>query len=165
MQENTRDKIAVGVLVLLGLTASFCGGAAIVKSQVITETVNVPYEVEVIRKVETIVEVIKEVEVEVVKPAVEFSSVEELRAWLAEDKTNRIWLLSGKRPEDGVFVDPEYDCDNYAEDLMRSALKDGYLISQDLDGGHIRNFTYIGNDIWVIEPQDDGVSLYSWSRD
>jgi len=159
------NRILVGTLVLLALGAAFCSGAAIEQAQVITETVNVPYEVEVAREVEVIREVEVEKIVEVAKPLIEFSSVEELEVWLKQDRTSYIQLISGRFPEDGVYVDPDYDCDDYAEDLMLAALKDGYLISQDLDGDHVRNFTYIGNEIWLIEPQDDEITLYKWTRD
>lgn len=155
------NRVLVGVVILLALAAAFSFGAATVKP----EPRYVPYEVEVVREVKTIVEVIREVEVEKPIQWREFSSVEELEVWLAEDNTDAIYLVSGRYPGDGVFIDPDYDCDNYAEDLMLSALRDGYLIPQDLDGAHVRNFTYIGNEIWIIEPQSDGVLLYKYSRD
>ena len=157
-------KFIVGIIVIFSLASAYCFGAATVKPVVITKYQ--PYPVEVIREVEVVKEVVREVGVE--KPITyrEFSSPEELKEWLAKDNTDTtLHLISGRYVGEPIQIDLDYDCDDYAEDLMLSALEEGYLISQDLDGGHVRNFTYIGNDVWIIEPQDDEVWLYKWSRD
>ena len=156
-------KLTVGIIVILSLASTFCLGAATVKPVVITKYQ--PYPVEVIREVEVVREVVREVEVEKSLDYEEFSSLEELREWLAEDNTNAIHLVSGRYPGEPLQIDPDYDCDDYADDLMFNALNDDRFMSQDLDGAHVRNFTYIGNDIWIIEPQDDEIWLYKYRRD
>jgi len=95
----------------------------------------------------------------------EFSSVEELEAWLTENNPVTVHLICGRYPEDGSWIDPDYDCDDYARDLMLKGFEDDYLIPEELADGHVRNFTYIGNEIWIIEPQNNEVWLYKWRRD
>lgn len=88
---------------------------------------------------------------------VHFGSLGELEDWLAEDDTNT-------NPEH--LTQGELDCDDYALTLQKHALEDGYLISVHLfdtvgDGlfNHMANIAVIGNDIYRIEPQTDGVTL------
>jgi len=119
------------------------------------------------------VEIIKEVpvivEVEKKSPQKfgEFEDLAELKGWLKENSLP-IVLIAGK---DGTvdFLNPkstgQYDCDDYAEDLQRKALEQGFLMSQQLilngkifgvkvseiTGPHMGNLTVIGNDIYYIE--------------
>lgn len=97
----------------------------------------------------------------------EFEDLTELKGWL-EENTLPIVLIAGK---DGK-VDfrnskstSQYDCDDYAEDLQRKALEQGFLMSQHLllkgkifgvkvtkiTEPHMGNLTVIGNDIYYIE--------------
>ena len=93
----------------------------------------------------------------------EFTSLEELKSWLAEDDTNEcVHLVAG---EDGVCpLDVKYDCDDYALQLQRQAARDGFLMSvtiiEERGKPHMINLACIGNDICYIEPQTDEVWFY-----
>ena len=78
----------------------------------------------------------------------QFTSVEELEAWLA-----------GNDIDKREYFEFTYDCDDFAQDLMIAALKDGYLVSTELWSCHMLNSTIIGNDIYTIEPMTDGVQF------
>jgi len=103
-------------------------------------------------------EVVKEVIVEKPIELCEFSSVAELRAWLAEDDTDgHVYLVAG---EDGVCRQSDkYDCDDYALQLQSRAAKSGFLMSVTIiekqGRTHMINLACIGNDIYYIEPQED----------
>jgi len=94
----------------------------------------------------------------------EFTSLEELKSWLAEDDTDEcVHLVVG---EDGVSrLDVEYDCDDYALRLQRQAARSGFLMSvtiiEEQGKPHMINLACIGNDIYYIEPQTDEVRFYS----
>jgi len=109
-------------------------------------------------------EVIKEVIVEKPIELREFTSLEELRAWLAEDDTDEyVYLWAGK---DGICrLSDKYDCDDYALQLQRRAAKSGFLISTTIiekrGRPHMINLACIGNDIYYIEPQTDQVWFHS----
>lgn len=77
----------------------------------------------------------------------EFSSVDELKAWLAQDATDETLYIFGN----GCLAN--YDCDDYAVALMRNALLDGYLVSLQIEDHHMTNSTIIGNEIYFIDPQ------------
>jgi len=86
----------------------------------------------------------------------EFSSLEELKTWLAaDDSDSTLYYFEGYID----FTKP-YDCDDYAVALMRNALKNGYLISTQIDGDHMLNSTIIGNNVYFIEPSTDKVWLW-----
>jgi hypothetical protein len=78
----------------------------------------------------------------------QFTSVEELKAWLASNDIN-----------EREYTTDTYDCDDFARDLMIAALEDGYLVSTELWSCHMLNSTIIGNDIYTIEPMTDGVQF------
>ena len=78
----------------------------------------------------------------------QFTSLEELKAWLA-----------GNDIDKREYIEFTYDCDDFAQDLMIAALEDGYLISTELWSCHMLNSTIIGNDIYTIEPMTDGVQF------
>jgi outer membrane murein-binding lipoprotein Lpp len=78
----------------------------------------------------------------------QFTSVEELKAWLASNDIN-----------EREYIPDTYDCDNFAQDLMKAALADGYLVSTELWSCHMLNSTIIGNNIYTIEPMTDGVQF------
>jgi hypothetical protein len=86
----------------------------------------------------------------------EFGSVDELKAWLAEDDTDSTIYLFGA----GSIS--SYDCDDYATALVYNALADGYLVSLQIEGNHMLNSTVIGNSIYYIEPQTDEVWLWGY---
>ena len=94
----------------------------------------------------------------------EFASLEELKAWLAEDDTDEcVHLVVG---EDGVsrLLDVKYDCDDYAIRLQRQAARSGFLMSvaiiEEQGKPHMINLACISNDIYYIEPQTDEVWFY-----
>ncbi|MBA7715405.1 hypothetical protein ES703_124448 [subsurface metagenome] len=76
----------------------------------------------------------------------EFGSVEELEQWLADDPiSERKWVYD------------LYDCDDFAIDLVLSALSDLYWIGLGVTDTHMFCFTIIGNDIYKIEATSDRV--------
>ena len=109
------------------------------------------------------IEVIKEAAVDKPIELREFTSLEELERWLAEDDTDEyIHLVAG---EDGVCRQSDkYDCDDYAFQLQRRAANSGFLMSVTIiekqGEPHMINLTCIGNDIYYIEPQSDEVWFY-----
>jgi hypothetical protein len=86
----------------------------------------------------------------------EFTSVDELKAWLAQDDTDSTLYIYGS----GLIA--EYDCDDYALALVRNALAAGYAVSLQIEGDHMLNSTIIGNEIYFIEPQTDEVWLWGY---
>jgi len=87
---------------------------------------------------------------------VHFSTLRDLRIWLANDDTdsNPEHLTQGEEP----------DCDDYALTLQKHALQDGYIVSLRFvdtkgDGSldHAMNTAVIGNYVYSIEPQTDYV--------
>jgi hypothetical protein len=87
----------------------------------------------------------------------EFSSLEELQVWLEKDDTNYAHFIC-----DPICIrDLSYDCDDYAEDLQKVALEDGFLVSVqiDVDGAHAFNSVFIGDSVYFIEPQSDTVQF------
>lgn len=127
------------------------------------EIIPIEVPVEIIKEVPVIVEVEKKSP----REFREFEDLTELKGWF-EENTLPIVLIAGK---DGS-VDfhnskstSQYDCDDYAEDLQRKALEQGFLMSQQLilngkifgvkvskiTGPHMGNLTVIGNDIYYIE--------------
>ena len=86
-------------------------------------------------------------------PLRDFASLGDLKAWLAQDKTDEI------PPHETTF-----DCDDYARTLQRHALQEGYLINCEYlflkEGAHVVNTAVIGNCCYWIEPQTDKTQLY-----
>jgi hypothetical protein len=87
---------------------------------------------------------------------VHFSTLWELRTWLAQDDTDT-------NPEH--LTPGDLDCDDYALTLQKHALQDGYIVSarlvdSDEDGllDHAMNTAVIGNKVYSIEPQTDAVT-------
>ena len=97
-----------------------------------------------------------------------FENYEELQSW-CDNNTLPIILIANA---DGVIdlVNPGkswYDCEDYAEELMRRAARDGYLLPMcpvmngrvflthvsDYYEPHVGNWTRIGNEAYYIEPQ------------
>jgi hypothetical protein len=86
----------------------------------------------------------------------EFESLDELKAWLAEDDSNTTLYIFGS----GCIAN--YDCDDFAAALVYNALCDGYAVSLQIEGNHMLNSTVIGNEIYFIEPQTDEVWLWGY---
>ena len=81
-----------------------------------------------------------------------FTSVGQLEAWLAADDT-----------DEQIYVEETHDCDDFAIDLQKAGIADGYLINLEFivteDVGHVCNAVIIGNEVYFIEPQSDEVWL------
>ena len=86
----------------------------------------------------------------------EFKSVDELKAWLAQDNTDDTLYIFGA----GCIAN--YDCDDYAVALERNALLDGFSVSLQIERNHMLNSTIIDNKIYLIEPQSDEVWFWEY---
>ena len=77
-----------------------------------------------------------------------FPNLATLITWLDEDGTN-----------DQAYVVDAHDCDDFAIDLQKAALEDGYLINVqfDLEDEHALNSAIISNIVVFIEPQTDEI--------
>ena len=76
-----------------------------------------------------------------------FSSIEELELFLAEDNTNEY-----------EYIRSEFDCDDFALMLQRNALEKGYIMNcQTLFTAHVLNMVIIDNEIYYIEPMTDEI--------
>ena len=125
--------------------------------------------------------VIAEMEKNVPQKFREFKDLAELTEWLEKnglpirliaDKDGRIDLVNPKSTS-------QYDCDDYAEDLQRKALEQGFLMSQQLiingkiygvkvsenTEPHMGNLTVIGNNIYYIESMPPHKVVRITSRD
>ena len=76
-----------------------------------------------------------------------FESLDEFKDWLAEDKT------------DTRCYSEDFNCLDFALMLQSNALEDGYLISLESPpiANHWLNSVYIGDSIYLVEPQRDEV--------
>ena len=81
----------------------------------------------------------------------EFTSYDDLIAWLKQDDTHE------------QVYSPTFECVDFAFMMSEHAIKDGYWIfpAVDLSDGHMRCITLIGNDLYAIEPQNNTVSLWA----
>ncbi len=120
----------------------------------------------------SVIDIVKEVPVtaEVEKKVVSefrvFENVMELERWLEE---NRLPIVATTNKSDYISLvnsdaSDRYDCDDYAEDLQRKALQQGFLMSQQLviDGrvygvqvstnprGHMGNLAIAGDYIYYV---------------
>ena len=112
-------------------------------------------EVEVVKVVEVKVEVEKLVELK------DFTSLAELKTWLAKEHTDGLHYLFSS-DDSGIYPNPAYkDCDDYAVALQRAAEEDSYRISVQVDTRkhHALNSVFIGDRVYFIEPQTDEVWL------
>jgi len=110
----------------------------------------------VIRETEVPVEVVVKEPLELC----EFSSLEELKVWLTEDDTDEVYYIFCDESGRAEFKWSErWDCDDYAFQLQRRALEQGYLMSVEITKNqtHLANSTPIGNKIYIIEPQTDEI--------
>jgi len=92
----------------------------------------------------------------------EFRSVAELELWLSIDDTDKLEWVEGSQ-----------DCDDYARILTNNALREGYILGffseTTIEGGeiveqHAMNITFIDDEIYIIEPQNDyyWFAAYTW---
>ena len=92
----------------------------------------------------------------------EFVSLQELTDWLEQDDTDSTLHFIGT-VDFTASQGSNYDCDDFAYCLQKSALADGYLMSTEIiikrGTQHMINSTGIGNNIYFIEPQTDEVWL------
>jgi len=105
------------------------------------------------------------VEKPVVRPIVlrEFASLQELKDWLEQDKTDATLFFTGSVDLSNPYSKYANDCDDFAYRLQKSALTQGYLMSTEIivkgREQHMINSTIISNNIYFIEPQTDKVWL------
>jgi len=92
-------------------------------------------------------EVLQEDYAKVINPR-EFKDVEELNWWLSIDDTDKM-----------EFIDDIQDCDDFARILMLNSFEDGYILGILVDGEHIKNVTFIGAEVYLIEPQTDEIEF------
>lgn len=172
-----KSKILLVVLML----AAFVGGLLIPRpTQIsyVTREVGTPYPVEkvITQTIYLDREVIREVEKIVYqdKPVIPrwFTSEAELKAWLGTHQIGVEIPIPLIVTPDGVtlFNNNKTDCDDFTECLMNAALKDDYLIFPvpvyqgyvwnefvnsgiGLGGMHIGDWTWIGNQFYYIEPE------------
>ena len=83
----------------------------------------------------------------------DFNSLDELKSWLAEDTTDCLPYL------EGIF-----DCDDFAHTLMLNAFLDGYIVGIFATADHQLNICFVGDMVYLVEPQDDLVVFvaYTW---
>ena len=79
-----------------------------------------------------------------------FSSLEELKTWLARDSTN-----------ENQYSPSNFNCIDFALMLQKHAVVDGYILSTEVlpVGAHWVNVAVIGDSAYFIEPQDDSLIL------
>lgn len=136
-------------LILVGATIATSIVCIYPQERVVVKEIQVPHAVHKITIIKTI-EVIKEV------PRIprEFSSLEELEAWL---KDNRSRFLATSNAGIVSLVSHEAtdrdDCDDQSLRLQKKAIHDGYLMSVQLVEGtsHMGNLVIIGEKIYYIE--------------
>jgi hypothetical protein len=169
------SKMLIMLLALALAGGSFCWGLVYGKINMVPETVvrtvtkdvSRYTEVPVVEVVEKVVEkkvieqvpVIEYVEVEKEVPVElkQFASEEALVAWLHVDSTDGL-----------TYIKDLFECENYAQTLIRHAQAEGYHMSfqvlknytrpdtkEFIKGPHAINSTIIGNDIYFIDPQTD----------
>ncbi len=159
------------VSIIVAIIAAIAATVFIFASEPVTDVVIV--EKEVVREVEVTKEVVKkEIEYrDIVKNVIvekpikqrEFASLEELKKWLAEKSVTKS-IFFFVTPDGTQASSNKYDCDDYALDLQKRALEDGYLMSASIiekqGQQHMINLATIGNDVYYIEPQTDEVWFY-----
>ena len=95
----------------------------------------------------------------------EFVSFQKLVDWLEQDDTDSTLYLTGT-VDFSTNLGSNYDCDDFAYRLQKSALAEGYLMSTEIivkkGKQHMINSTSIGNNIYFIEPQTDEVWLETY---
>lgn len=86
----------------------------------------------------------------------EFHSEQELKDWLAVDRTDL-----------NKYVPNQFDCEDFARMLQGNALSSGYIVSialtQQDSQLHAINVALIGNKLYWIEPQTDQFSFWGYT--
>ena len=90
------------------------------------------------------------------QPMRHFTTKAELKQWLRNDDTDKmVYEAFGK-----------VDCDEFAYALQARAYSSGYLISVEwtyVNGQlHVQNAALIGNEVYLIEPQNDNVTYFNY---
>jgi hypothetical protein len=77
-----------------------------------------------------------------------FPDLSTLITWLVNDNT-----------DEQMYVTDTHDCDDFAMDLQKAAMEDGYIINVqfDLEGSHALNSVIINEGVFFIEPQTDEI--------
>ena len=83
----------------------------------------------------------------------EFSSIDELQNWLKNDDLDSY-----------SYKDYDFDCDDFAYELVRRAWTDGFymeteVMKQESGENHITNKTKIGNMLYKVNPETDKISV------
>lgn len=85
-----------------------------------------------------------------------WESLDELKEFLSENKINT-----------EAYVNTTHDCDDFSQELQQAALrwKDGLflgacVITNSRGELHMKNMAIVGNNIYLVEPQSDVVTLY-----
>ncbi|MFC2041100.1 PleD family two-component system response regulator [Chloroflexota bacterium] len=161
------------VSIIVAVVAAIAATVFIFTSEPVTDVVIVEKEVvreaevtkEVVKKEIEYRDIVKEVTVEKPIKQSEFASLEELKKWLAEKSVTKS-IFFFVTPDGTQASSNKYDCDDYALDLQRRALEDGYLMSASIiekQGQlHMINLATIGNEVYYIEPQTNEVWFYTY---
>lgn len=85
-----------------------------------------------------------------------WESLDELKEFLSENKINT-----------EAYVNTTHDCDDFSQELQQAALrwKDGLflgacVITNSRGELHMKNMAIVGNNIYLVEPQSDVITLY-----
>lgn len=110
----------------------------------------------------------------------EFENIEALRTWCDDNRSYVQIIDIGTTADFGqVTRGDAFDCDDYAERLQKTAIRDGYLINLQLvENGmiygqkvnyrqepHVGCTAMIGNDVYYIEPTPHGIVTWVAFRD
>ena len=81
----------------------------------------------------------------------EFESLSQLKGWLTLDDLDSF-----------QYMGSSWDCDDFAFELQRRAMRDGYYMSVQVEETqygetHITNITKIGNTLYAVAPETDEV--------
>lgn len=114
------------------------------------------------------VEVIREVEKEVPRKLRWWPSIETLEQWVSENRLPVVLIADSNGVIDlrSPRSDPRYDCDDYSEDLIELAERDGYRLMEvpvvngmifgtkvtNVPRYHVGTWTKVNNTYYYIEP-------------
>lgn len=80
-----------------------------------------------------------------------FESIDELKQFLADDKTN-----------EQTYIKPHFDCDDFAMMLQANAFRQGYIMNCEYQFHHMFCMAVIGNEIHRVEPETDEVTFMAY---
>lgn len=81
-----------------------------------------------------------------------WKSYREFRKWLWANQVDQM-----------VYIPDKFDCEDFAFELSRQAMQDGYWVGIYVEDEHVQNIVAIGNTWYLVEPQTDGIS--KWLKD